>query len=98
MRVLISVEAEREIEEIGLHIADDNPARAATFVAELIGQCEALGKHALTYPVAVDVSGLQLRRCNYRGYLIFYAVRDNVEIAHVFHGARDYLRLLFSDD
>jgi plasmid stabilization system protein ParE len=50
MRVRLSGEAEREIDEIGRYIADDNPARAATFVAELIGQCEALAEHALRYP------------------------------------------------
>ena len=98
MRVRLSGEAEREIDEIGLYIASDNPVRAASFVAELIDQCEALGEHALRYPVILAVDGLELRKCSYRGYLIFYAVRVEVEIAHVFHGARDYLKLLFAED
>jgi toxin ParE1/3/4 len=35
MRVVISPLAERDLEAIGDYIAEDNPARALSFVAEL---------------------------------------------------------------
>ncbi len=98
MRVHISHTADRELDEIGTFIAQDNPERAATFVIELVDRCYALAEHAERYPVVANIKGLQLRRCPYRGYLIFYAVTDHVEIAHVIHGARDYLKVLFPEE
>jgi plasmid stabilization system protein ParE len=98
MRVHISKTAERELDEIGVYIAQDNPERAAAFVIEIVDQCYALAKHSRRYPVAIDVKGLQLRRCPFRGYLIFYAITDQVEIAHIIHAARDYLKVLFPEE
>lgn len=98
MRVHISEAAERELDEIGTFIAKDNPERAVTFVIEIAEQCCALAEHSQRYPIATDVKGLQLRRCPYRGYLIFYAITDRVEIAHVIHGARDYLKVHFPEE
>ncbi len=40
MRVSISPLAERDLEAIGDYIADDNPARAVSFVAELRDQVD----------------------------------------------------------
>jgi toxin ParE1/3/4 len=99
MRVLISNQAEAELEEISNFIAEDNPARADSFTLELLDRCLGLASHSMRYPVAVTVDGLDLRRCPYGNYLIFYSVDDEkIEIAHIIHGARDYLRLLFPDD
>jgi toxin ParE1/3/4 len=98
MRVHISDDAERELDEIGQYIALDNPDRAVSFVVELVDQCLALSDQPRRYPIAVETKGLQLRRCIYRGYLIFYAVTDHVEVAHVFHGSRDYLKVLFPEE
>jgi plasmid stabilization system protein ParE len=97
MRVHISNEAERELDEIGRYIAQDNPERAAALIVDIVGRCHALAQYSQRYPVVVEMGGLQLRRYPHRGYLIFYAVTDHVEIAHIFHGARDYLKVLFPD-
>ena len=48
MRVAISPLAERDLERIGDYIAEDNPARAVGFVAELRDQCATFAKAQLT--------------------------------------------------
>jgi plasmid stabilization system protein ParE len=40
MRVLLSPAAERDLEAIGDYIAEDNPARALTFIGEIRRRCE----------------------------------------------------------
>src|SRR5579862_6711158 len=96
--VRLSDKAEAELEEIGDFIAEDNPSRADSFVAELLERCFALAAHAERYPIVAVVTGVEMRRCVFSKYLIFYSVRGNaVEIAHIFHSARDYMRLLFPD-
>jgi plasmid stabilization system protein ParE len=98
MRVHISNEAERELDEIGSYIAHDSPERAAALIVGIVDRCRALAEHSRRYPVVIEMGALQLRRCPHKGYLIFYAVTDHVEIAHIFHGARDYLKLLFPEE
>ena len=39
MRVAVSPLAERDLETIGDYIAEDNPLRALSFIAELRAQC-----------------------------------------------------------
>jgi len=98
MQVSLSARAKTELDEIGSFIAEDNPKRAESFVAELVERCAGLGAHADRYPIVATVGGLQLRRCPFGKYLIFYSVdRGDVEVAHIFHSARDYMRLLFPD-
>lgn len=74
---------------IGEWIARDNPARAEQFVAELIERAEALSDTALLYPPVAPRSFFQVRRVNYKGYRILYAVTGGyVTILHIHHGAR----------
>jgi toxin ParE1/3/4 len=99
MRVQISDHAAAELEEIGNFIAEDSPVRADSFILELLDRCFGLADHSLRYPVVVTVDGLDLRRCPHGNYLIFYSVDDEkIEIAHILHSARDYLRILFPSD
>ena len=38
-----------------------------------------------------------MRRCPYGNYLIFYSILpEQIEVGRIFHGARDYMRLLES--
>jgi plasmid stabilization system protein ParE len=49
--------------------------------------------------IGAKETGRELRRCAFGRYLIFYSVlEDEVEINHVVHSARDYMRVLFSED
>jgi len=82
-----------------MFIAQDNPPRAESFVYELLDRCYGLAEHPQRYPVIGIWHGRQLRRCAFGRYLIFYSVLpDEVEINHVVHSARDYLRVLFPEE
>ena len=98
MRVRFTDAAESDLEAIGNFIANDSPARAVTFVQELVDRSIELGSHPLRYPVYVVRDGREIRRRAHGRYITFYSiVGDVVEINHIVHGARDYARL-FSDD
>lgn len=92
MRVTITDLAKADLSEIGDFILEDNPLRAESFVYELLDRCRGLAEYPQRYPA-------RLRRCAFGRYLIFYSVpEDEVEINHVVHSARDYMRVLFSED
>lgn len=44
MIVLITAQAEADLERIGDYIAEDNPQRAASFIPELLARCERLAE------------------------------------------------------
>jgi toxin ParE1/3/4 len=99
MKTTISDKAQAELREIGDWIADDNPARADSFVLELIDRCRAIGPNPTLYPVASNIPGTAVRRRLYKGYLIFYRVKiDEVEIIHIVHSMRNYAALFEQDD
>lgn len=99
MHITISEAAENELEEIGNFIARDNPQRADSFVLELLERAKGPANHPRRYPVIAGLEHLGLRRCPYDAYIILYVVGDaEIEIAHVVHSARDYMRILFPED
>lgn len=80
MRVEISPLAERDLEAIGDFIADDNPLRAVSFVAELRMQCAEISKAPLACHARPEL-GEGIRSCAYGNYVI--------RIVRVLHGAMD---------
>lgn len=87
--VRLTPRAERDIEEIGDFIARDSPAQATRFVVMLRQRCAAIGVLPNAAPRRPEL-GEGIRMVVYRGYLIFYALRDDaVVIERVLHGARD---------
>jgi len=99
MRVVITDEAKADLVSIGEFIYAHNPARAATFVEELLDRCDALADMPRAYPLIPRYERYGIRRCVHRDYLIFYRVMEElVEVVHILHGARDYDALLFPDD
>lgn len=44
MIVLITTQAEADLERIGDYIAEDNPQRTASFIQELLERCERLAE------------------------------------------------------
>ena len=99
MKVLFTEAAESDLEAIGDWIAKDNPGRAMTFVRELRRSCVDIGPRPLGYPFVEHRRGEGIRRKVHGNYLIFYRVwLDAVEILRVLHGARDYARILFSEN
>lgn len=108
MIVVVSDEAEADLERIADHIAKDNPARALTFIMELRESCENLAVMATAFPLVPRYEHADIRRRIYGSYLIFYRVgqsdlqsdiQDNlkIEILRILHGAMNYEPLLFPE-
>jgi len=98
MIVLMTGEAEADLEEIGDWIAEDNPLRAITFIQTLREKCLALANAPEAFPLVPRYELSGVRRRPYRDYLIFYHINeDAIEILHVLHAAQDYERMLFRE-
>ena len=99
MRVVFTLEAEGGLEAIGDYIANDNPRRAMTFVAELRSAALGLADHPYSYPLAPRYERQGVRRRVHGDYLILYRVEaDRVVVLRVVHGARDRGGLISPDE
>jgi len=99
MRVRFAARAEADLEDIASYIATDNPGRAASFVRELRDACLSLASYPLRFPKLTGVEDLDLRQMMFGRYRVLYRVDpDNVMIVRVLHSARDYPKVLLSDD
>ncbi len=98
MIVVITDEAEADLERIGDVIANANPARAMSFVWELRQCCEGLSDMPERFQLVPRYEGAGIRRRVHGNYLIFYRVgAETIDVLHVLHGAMDYERLLFPE-
>ncbi len=89
-RLLISPRAAADLEELADFIARDNPARAASSVAELERQCRTVTAQPELYPARPDIAP-QVRVAAYRRYLVIYRWLPEsavVRIERGLHGAR----------
>lgn len=95
-RLLLSPRAAADLEEIAEYIARDNPARAATFLAELEATCRAVAASPDLYPARADLSP-GLRMAVHGRYLVLYRdlpSENAVRVERVLHGARNLPRLI----
>ena len=98
MKVVISGEARGDLTAIAVYIARDNPARARSFAAELLGKALDIGTMPEGFPLVPGLARRGIRRRVYGRYLIFYRIEsDQVTVLHVLHGARDYEGILRFD-
>lgn len=89
MRLLLTSLAEQDLEEIGDYIAQDNPARAVSFILELQAQCRKICLNPAGYRRRPELS-TDVRSCAHGSYVIFFeASQEAVTIIRVLHGARD---------
>jgi addiction module RelE/StbE family toxin len=96
MKVLLTNEAEADLERIGDYIALDNPRRALSFVLELRDKCMSLASLYLAFPLVSRYEHNGIRRRVHENYLIFYRIEaEQVVIIHVLHGAMDYTTILY---
>lgn len=89
MKVSFSPAAEVDLIDIALFIAQDNPARALSFVNELEEKCAGLGGAPGVGTPRPEL-GEGICRLPHGRYLIFYRVADSsLRIERILHGARD---------
>jgi toxin ParE1/3/4 len=97
--VVVTAEAESDLERIATYIAEQSPKIALNFVRELRGKCESLADAPRGYPLVPRHEHLGICRRSFGNYLIFYRVGPKaIEVVHILHGARDYERLLFPEN
>lgn len=95
MIVVLTTEAESDLELIGDYIAQDNPGRALTFIRDLREQCEALADFPNRFPLVPRYEANGVRRRMFGNYAILYRTdTDRVVVLHILHGARDYEAIL----
>lgn len=88
MQVVFSPAAERDLEEIGDYIAQDNPIRAVTFVREIREHCQVIAAAPRAAPVWPEL-GENVRMTLHGRYLILYTLAETViRIERILHGAR----------
>lgn len=98
MIVAFTEAAERDLEDIGDHIALYDPIRAISFIRELRVKCLGLATLPNRFPLVPRHAAAAVRRCGHGDYLIFYRVEPTqVTVLHILHGARDYLAILFPE-
>lgn len=95
MIVVLTAEAESDLESIGDYIAQDNPGRALSFIRDLREQCEALAEFPNRFPLVPRYEAKGVRRRMFGNYAIFYRTdADRVVVLHVLHSARDHEAIL----
>ena len=98
MIVAFTQGAEAELEAIADFIARDNPARALSFVQELVAKCTELALMPEAFPLVPRHEGQGIRRRVHGRYLIFYRLAPGqVTILHILNGAMDIDALLFPE-
>lgn len=99
MIVVITDEAEEDFARIGDYIAQHNPARAESFVDELLARCMRLSHMPLRFSLIPRFERSGVRRLPHGNYIVFYRVGDRqIEILRILNGAQDYEKILFPDE
>lgn len=89
MRLSFSPRAEEDLEEIADYIANDNPARALSFVQELRTRSELIVANPYAFPAREELAE-GLRVMVYGAYLVFFRVREKeIRVERILHGSRD---------
>jgi toxin ParE1/3/4 len=84
-----TAQAEEDLIEIWIYIAQDNPAAADHVLDAINERCLALADNPLMGRLRPDIAP-ELRYFTVGNYLILYrTVPDGVQIVRVIHGARD---------
>jgi toxin ParE1/3/4 len=95
MRVELTVEAEQDLRNIALHIAESGVETAARFVGKLRDACAGLSSFPNRFALVPRYEHLGVRHRVVGHFLIFYRVEKNrVIVLHIRHGAMDYADLL----
>lgn len=94
MRLELSGYIEADLEAIADFIAQDNPARAVTFLQEIRAKLYAIAKQPLLYRLRPEI-GEHARMALVGRYIILFRITDEaVRVERVVYGGRDILALL----
>jgi toxin ParE1/3/4 len=95
VRVVISREAEGDLQDLGEYISRDNAIAAVRLLRELREKAMALGHWPERFPLIARYADVGVRRRGHGNYAIFYRVEsDRVLVMRIVHGARDDAMLL----
>jgi plasmid stabilization system protein ParE len=90
-RVVVTSEAEQDLDQLFQYVAHDNPAAARKFVAGLRKRLKTLASMPRRCPRAPEdgLDGLEIRHLVHGQYRVIFAIDSNtVVILQVRHGAR----------
>lgn len=95
MNVILSTRAQADLELIAAFIAQDNPVRATTFVAELRKAATGLADMPRAFPLIPRYEREGIRRRSWKGYGILYsALPDRVFVHRILGPGQDHDRAL----
>lgn len=92
-RLVFMPAARNDLMAIGTYIADDDPVRAESFVAELEATARQTAERPRSFPARDDISAGLRAAVHGRYMLLFRELEDEVRIVRVVHGARDLQRI-----
>ncbi len=98
MIVVLTDNAEEDLERIGDYIAQFNPARAETFTEELLDRCLLLSCYPTRFSLLMGHEAAGLRRMPHGNYVVYYQVGQRVEIVRILNAAQDHESILFPED
>lgn len=87
-KIINSPQADQELEEIAVFIAQDNPTRAISFVNEMLDSIE---NRLTDFPYIGQAYKLNQRMITFQGYVIFYGVDEKqktINISHILNPAK----------
>lgn len=88
-RLVYTRQSKKDLVDIALYIAQDNPQRAIRFVRNLREQCHKITEAPKAYRPRPEL-GQGLRSCTYGNYIVFFFEEAGlVRIVRVLHGAMD---------
>ena len=93
MRMIFSSFVEIDLDAIADYIAQDNPIRAVTFLAEIRSKLHAVADHPLLYRLRPEIAEDARVALAGRYVILFRIVGEAVRIERVVYGSRDLLVL-----
>lgn len=100
-KVRILPTAQREVKEIVAYLAGYGSKTARRFTDAYRHQLDLLSSGVVEYGLSAlpELAELGYRACRANRYIIlYYREGETAVIAHVFHGSRDYARLVLSPE
>jgi toxin ParE1/3/4 len=92
-RLAFTPAARDDLLAIGAYIAEDDPVRADSFIAELEVKARQTTERPGSFPAREDISAGLRAAVHGRYLLLFREMDDEVLIVRIVHGARDLQRM-----